>query len=330
MQAVLQLNRFLMTKNNKSTRSSYRRTVNLFLEYCQLLGYGNKDELDFLSLIPIMSSDQEVICIMPIDQQLIEDFLIYRHESGDTVSTRCDHLRHLKSFFNYLIGQKWLNYNPCELIPPIRKPKSRETVYLDQGESLLLLYAAATSDFPERNFALIKSFLTTGMRPKEVRLMQKADLDCINKFIHICRWQKTGRISTVPLYDQLYLDIQAYLNCERRRIYAAPEVFLYEDEPFTEAQLLDLVKSLCQRVGINKPFTPKGFRHSYATLLFQNGLDIIYIKELMNHKQLKTTQIYTHGFTSNKHDPRLWPYANLISKVLQREIHMIRNPVKQR
>ena len=61
-----------------------------------------------------------------------------------------------------------------------------------------------------------------------------------------------------------------------------------------------MIKKLALRSGIHKPVTPHTFRHTFATLLLEEGVDIKYIQTILGHSSLATTQIYTHVSTTKQ------------------------------
>ena len=75
------------------------------------------------------------------------------------------------------------------------------------------------------------------------------------------------------------------------------------DGKYNKRTIQQIIKSASKRVGIKKNVTPHTLRHSFATHLLEGGADIRYIQQLLGHKDLKTTQIYTH--VANKDIKRL-------------------------
>lgn len=129
-----------------------------------------------------------------------------------------------------------------------------------------------------------------GLRRSEVTNIMLRDLDRDRAIIHI-REGKGMVDRIVPVSEKVWAKIDEYIVSYK------PRKYLFEGQTggrYSSESVYRVFKEALRRAGINKDVGVHSLRHSYATHLHENGLDIRYIQELLGHKSSKTTEIYTH------------------------------------
>ncbi len=140
-----------------------------------------------------------------------------------------------------------------------------------------------------------------GLRLNEVRNLRWQDLDFDREIIHV-KAAKGEKERVVFLHPKLKELLKIY------RIGTEGLIFLSQrGEKYNKRTIQQIVKHAAKKSEIKKKVTPHTLRHSFATHLLESGADIRYIQQLLGHKDLKTTQIYTH--VANKDIKKL---ANLL------------------
>jgi integrase/recombinase XerD len=129
-----------------------------------------------------------------------------------------------------------------------------------------------------------------GLRRSEVTNIKLGDLDRERSIIHIREGK--GRVDRiVPVSMKVWEKIDEYKGSY------SPRAYLFEGQSggrYSSESVYRVFKDAMLRAGINKDVGVHSLRHSYATHLYENGLDIRYIQELLGHKSTRTTEIYTH------------------------------------
>ena len=132
---------------------------------------------------------------------------------------------------------------------------------------------------------------SAGLRGQEVINLKISDIDFERKTIHI-RQSKYKKDRVVPLSDYIAKGLNKYLSIEH------PHLFLFngkEPDGRDSAKGLSWVmREALKRACINKPVNLHSLRHSYATHLLEEGVNIITLKELLGHAEVSTTMIYLH------------------------------------
>jgi len=140
-----------------------------------------------------------------------------------------------------------------------------------------------------RKSRLIISFLySAGLRVSELVNMKIEDLNLSDG----TGWVRRGKGAKDRLFkisENLTKELQEYLVEKKDNRY-----IFSKDEPLTTRNIQKIIKLTAKRAGLNKKITPHTLRHSFATHLLDNGVDIRMIQSLLGHSSLNTTQVYTH------------------------------------
>ena len=140
-----------------------------------------------------------------------------------------------------------------------------------------------------------------GLRLDEARNLNWQDIDFDREIIHL-KTAKGDKERVIFLHKKLIDVLRMYGVKEKGPIFVSQK-----EEKYNKRTIQQIIKSASKKVGIKKNVTPHTLRHSFATHLLESGADIRYIQQLLGHKDLKTTQIYTH--VANKDIKKL---ANLL------------------
>lgn len=146
-----------------------------------------------------------------------------------------------------------------------------------------------------RNIAIIELLFATGVRVSELSQLQCKDVDLIHAVIKV--YGKGSRERIIQICSE---DVIAILNEYKELIQPTTSFFINRFGHEISAQSIRLLVKRCvKELKLSKHITPHTFRHTFATLLLEEDVDIKYIQSLLGHSSIVTTQIYTH-VNSNK------------------------------
>jgi len=227
-------------------------------------------------------------------------------------------LSSLKAFFNYLSDLKLVSKNP---IADLDFPKIPKTIpkFLSEKEIFTLLEKTYhNSSFKGLRMSVMMEILyATGIRISELVKIKNGDLS--EDLSSVLIKGKGGKQRVVPLFGKVkevlkkYLFEKQHFNTEGSFLFPSNSKFGH----ITRHRFFQLLKKLSLECGINvSKVSPHTIRHSFASHLLERGVDLRIIQESLGHKDISTTQIYTH-IQSKK-----------IRKILE-EKHSIRNDLKK-
>lgn len=138
---------------------------------------------------------------------------------------------------------------------------------------------------------LLMLIYSAGLRVGESVRLKISDIDGERKMIHL-RGAKGKKDRYTLLSDSVLVTLREYYKEYK------PKEYLFEGqgerEHLSERSIQEVFRRAVKSAGIKKPITVHGLRHSFATHLLENGVDLRYIQELLGHNSSKTTEIYTH------------------------------------
>ena len=237
--------------------------------------------------------------VQGIDQYTVKAFMSQLAEHGykkaNSAVARGRKLAVLKSFFKYLASVGKVKTDPTASIK-MPKVKQKEPSYLTEQEYKKLLRTVrknATAYFKERDMAIVTMLLGMGLRLSELTALDIGDVNFDDGSIKITR--KGGKERLLPANDEVMISIQRYLKTREDRSLQSPLFLSKRNRRISNASIWHLVKKYMRQAQIEKDkLSPHTLRHTFATMLLTQGENILTIKELLSHRNLRTTERYLH------------------------------------
>lgn len=206
----------------------------------------------------------------------------------------------LKSFYNFLEYKKLIKNNPGTLLVYPKKHNSLPK-FLYQSEIKLLLDTIDQSTLlGRRNFILILLLYSTGLRVSELVNLRLNDITR-EPILNIIGKGEKPRI--VPINKYCYMELLEYIHSTRVVLLKNNDhdyIFVNKNGgPLTDRGVRDILNREINKVAQLHKITPHTIRHSFASHLLENGMDIRMVQELLGHSSLSTTQVYTHVTKEN-------------------------------
>jgi integrase/recombinase XerC len=255
-----------------------------------------RDLEHFFSYLESQTNSQSDVYKHDIDGLTIRFYLGFLHKQYKK-TTIARKLSSLRSFFRFLIKKGYIEKNPAEAV---LTPKQGRPVpnYLPVDEAFRLLDGIkGDSVLALRNRALLETLYSTGIRVGELVGMNVGDVDFKRGLVFVTG--KGNKQRMAPIGERALKHLHAYLQRRRQE----KKMDDHADSPLflnrlgtrlssrSVARMLDKVN---RQLGLERPVTPHGLRHSFATHMLDAGADLRIVQELLGHASLSTTQRYTH------------------------------------
>ncbi len=265
-------------------RSMSDNTVEAYLRDVHMLGEYIYNEHNNVSLTQV-------------EQKHLQSFLAYINELELTANTQARVLSGIKAFFRYLMLEEVVRDNPTELLEA-PKLKRALPVFLSI-EEIDQLFAAIDHSTPEgqRNRAMLETMYSCGLRVSELIGLKLSNLYLDVDFVRVIG--KGNKERLVPIGSTAIKQIELYKDHVRSHMNIKPghEDILFlnrRGSQLSRVMVFTILKNLTAKSGIKKNIHPHTLRHSFATHLVEAGADLRAVQEMMGHKSITTTEIYTH------------------------------------
>ncbi|MEY4553468.1 MAG: hypothetical protein RL099_1796 [Bacteroidota bacterium] len=225
-----------------------------------------------------------------LDEDQVRDYLFGLQQRSKTPSQT--YFKHTVYGLRFLLKAEGLPYSFLHL-PAIKHDKKLPTV-LSKQEMWAMLMAPKLL----KHRILIGLLYSCGLRCMEVRNIRLKDLDFDRQQLHIVQG-KGKKDRYVPLSEHIIKGLEKYIASER------PYEYLFNGQPqqqaggdfdsrYSQRGVQWVVKDVAKQAGIIKDVHTHTLRHTYATHLLEDGLDIVTLKELLGHENIETTMEYLH------------------------------------
>lgn len=203
----------------------------------------------------------------------------------------------LRSFLGYLRDEEALSGDPFLNIPlPKKESRLPRFLTLAEAEKLLAGGIPSKSWAGSRDRAILELFFSSGLRRSELARLSVADIDFLAGVVRV--FGKGSRERIVPVGKPALEAIRAYLERRPQGGGSSGSKPLWLNGGggrLGDGGVALIVQRAARAAGLLKGLTPHALRHSFATQLLERGCDLRSLQEMLGHKNLATTQIYTHA-----------------------------------
>lgn len=276
--------RYLKAERNASayTIKSYREDLTSFVQFLQ----RDDERPPHASQISLLE---------------LRGYIGAMHEAGYAKSSVSRRLASIRSFFRFAQREGWVAQNPAK---PLRNPrpdrKLPHTLSTDEIDRLLQTPDAGT-DAGLRDRAILETMYSAGLRVSEAVSLNDDDVDRVQGLVRVRGKGKRERLAMLGTHASRAIErwLGVRVLHPKDDVPGKRPVFTNRfGRRLTTRSVARMLEKHLAISGLDQRTSPHTLRHSFATHLLDRGADIRSVQELLGHKSLVTTQIYTHVSTA--------------------------------
>ena len=258
---------------------SYNTEKNYELDLFKYFEYLDKNNLNYLT----------------VKYKDVSNFTLFlaKQNYKSTTINRID--SSIRSFYNYLELEEKINGNPFKAASNLKVPK-RLPNYFKYDEYLTMISVIDKDDYEYRNRLILEMLFATGLRVSELSNIKIKDIDFSEREIKIMG--KGSKERFVFYNKECAIVLDSYLmECRSKLLNGKDSEYLFINhlgDKLTDRGIRLIIDKIVKKSCIKSKVSPHTFRHTFATMLLNEGCNIKSVQELLGHSSLGTTGIYTH------------------------------------
>jgi integrase/recombinase XerC len=232
----------------------------------------------------------------------LRGFVSALHEAGYAKSSISRRLASVRSFMRFGQREGWAKSNPAKALRNPRKSRKLPHFLTTDEIGKLLDAPEGNSPLAVRDRAILETLYSAGLRVSELVGLADGDLDFAAGIVRVRGKGKRERLAPIGSYAaralKRWLEVRK-LSPREKTGREAPVFTNKFGTRLTTRSVARMLEKYLKETGLDSRTSPHTLRHSFATHLLDRGADIRSVQELLGHKSLVTTQIYTHVSTAN-------------------------------
>jgi len=265
---------------DSDSNSEYRCPPS-FLHKLELKGYSLNTAKSYISCFEKFMTFYTSSNVDHLDEQDIRRYLQKLIRDGKSPSYLNQNINAIKFYYEIVLGMPHRFYE-------IERPRKQKKLPKVLSKNDIKLMLTQTNNIKHQ--CIIELLYSAGLRRSELLNLELNDIQSKRFLINI-RDTKGNTERFTLLSEKTLVNLRLYYREWK------PKKFLFEGKPgnqYSATSVATIVKRSASRAGILQKVSPHMLRHSFATHLLEDGVDLRYIQQLLGHKTTKTTEIYTH------------------------------------
>jgi integrase/recombinase XerC len=251
-----------------------------------------KDISQYQEFLKLQETD-----VLSANHQVIRNWMVSMLDNGIEPRSVNRKISALRSLYKFLIKEELLDASPVIKVQTPKAAKKLPAFLEEKNISQLLDSNIFTDDFEgKRDRLVMELFFGTGIRLSEAVALTEAKIDFDNKTIKVLGKRNKERV--LPVTPTLLMLIKDYLCLKKENFLDNNLTSLLVTNKGSEIYpkyIYRIVRKYLSLITSHEKKSPHIIRHTFATVLLNNGADINAIKELLGHASLAATQVYTHN-----------------------------------